>query len=302
MVNANLILIAIGAFAFFSLGGLNKASALLGSDLVGRNQQKASGEVVVDNLQSSASIPIPQGSQNTVNTILSSRIIREPIVSKQKLNQNASKPKIKTAFFDTKSGGIGGQIGQTVTSNSSDGIGFGLKQNEVDNIRKQPFTQQEKEDIVALQNRLNRKDPSVQKLKDSPQEVIFKKREQDAIARKRVQLQTGGQFIFSGGQRTASGAVIEQKGGLFGKTNFALGGKTPAEFQAQQKDKVLQQAKIAQNALLNEQREKSGQMILSTITKSSMNQKEFLRGQGINLQGGNLNAKALARLQERGLL
>jgi len=302
MVNANIILLAVGGFLFFSLGGLKSVSGFLGSDLVNQNQKDASGEVVVDNLQSSASIPIPQGSQNTVNTILASRIIREPIVSKQKLNANANKPKIKTTFFDTKSGGIGGQIGQTVSTNSSAGIGFTLKQSEIDNIRKQPFTRTEKADIVALQNRLNRKDPATQKLKDSPEEVIFKKREQDAIARKTVTQQTGGQFVFSGGQRTRSGALIEQKGGLFGKTNFALGGKTPAQFQKDQEEKSTQQAKVAQNKVLQEQRQKSGTAILSTIAKSSLNQKEFLQKRGINLNTGNLNAKALARLAERGLL
>ena len=89
---------------------------------------------------------------------------------------------------------------------------------------------------------------------------------------------------------------------MFGKKNFALGGKTPAEFQAQQEEKVLQTAKIAQNKLLQEQRQKSGQMILSTIAKSSLTQSQFLRNKGINLQGGNLNAKAIARLRERGLI
>jgi len=301
MVNANIILIAIAGFAFFALGGLKSVSGFLGSDLVGSNQQDASGEVVVDNLQSNASIPIPQGSQTTVNTILSSRIIREPIVSKQKLNANANKPKIKTSFFDTKSGGIGGQIGQTVTTNSSDGSGFTLRQSEVDNIRKQPFTVQEKADIVNLQNRLNRKDPAVQKLKDSPEEVIFKKREQEAIARKNL-VASGGKFQFSGGQRTRLGNLIDVKGGLFGKANFALGGKTPAQFQKQQEEKETQQAKIQQNKILQEQRQKSGTAILSTIAKSSLNQKEFLQARGINLNTGNLNAKALARLAEKGLI
>ena len=299
MVNANIILLAVGGFLFFSLGGLKSVSGFLGSDLVNKNQQDASGEVVVDNLQSSASIPIPQGSQNTVNTILASRIIREPIVSKQKLNQNANKPQIKTTFFDLKSGGSRPQIGQTVSTNSSAGLGFSLKQSEVDNIRKQPFTTQEKADIVALQNRFNRKDPATQKLKDSPEEVIFKKREQEAIARKTLGTNN---FVFSGGQRTRSGAVIEQKGGLFGKANFALGGVTPAQFQKQQEEKQQQQAKIEQNKILQEQRQKSGTAILSTIAKSSLNQKEFLQKRGINLNTGNLNAKALARLAERGLI
>ena len=233
---------------------------------------------------------------------MSAQIIREPITSKQKLNQNANKPQIKTSFFDTKSGGSEGQIGQTVSTNSSAGLGFTLSKSESDRIRKLPFTTQEKKDIISLQNRLNRKDPSVQKLKDSPQEVIFKKREQDALARKQVTQQTGGNFVFSGGQRTRSGALIEVKGGLFGNPNFALGGKTPAEFEAQQKEKALQTAKLEQNRILQEQRAKTGQTILSTIAKSGMNQNQFLLNSGFNLQGGDLNAVALAKLREKGLI
>ncbi len=299
MVNANIIVIGIGAFLFFALGGLKKASGFLGSDLVGFGQQEASGEVVVDNLQSSASIPIPQGSLNTVNTILASKIIREPIVSKQKLNQSVSKPKIKTTFADLKSGGLMGQIGQTVTTNSSAGAGFTLKQNEVDNIRKQPFTDQEKKDIIALQNRLNRKDPAVQKLKDSPEDVIFKKREQEALARKQI-ISTGGKFTFSGGQRTRSGALIEVKGGLFGKSNFALGGVTPEVFAEQQARKAEIQLKRKQNTQMRIQNEKQGRIIQSTIQKSGLNQKQFLQDRGFNLQGSNLSALALGKLRAKG--
>ncbi len=303
MVSAIISLVVAGglAFLFFSSGGLKKASGFLGSDLSGREQSNASGEVVVDNLQSSASIPIPQGSQNTVNTILSSKIIRQPITTKHKLNADINKPQIKTSFNDKNSGGIGGQIGQTVTTNSSDGAGFSLNQNEVDKIRKQPFTDQEKADIIALQNRLNRKDPAIQKLKDSPQEVIFKKREQEAIAIKKLK-DRGFNFTFSGGQTTRGGNLIEVKGGLFGKKNFALGGVTPEVFAQQQADKAQITAKQEQNKILNEQREKTGTAIQATINKSGFNQKQFLLSKGANLIGGNkLNAKALAKLRERGI-
>jgi len=298
MVNASLILVGIGAFVFFAVGGLKKASGFLGSDLVGQGQDDASGEVVVDNLQSSAQIPIPQGSLNTVNTILASKIIREPIVSKQKLNQNASKPKIKTTFSDTKSGGLMGQIGFTVTTNSSAGKGFGLKQNEVDNIRKQPFTTQEKADIVALQNRLNRKDPAIQKLKDSPEEVIFKKREQEAIAVKQIQ-STGGKFVFSGGSVESLKFGVEQKGGLFGKSNFAFGGVTEKVFLQQRADKAEQFAKQKQNKEMAIEQEKSGQIIQSTIAKSGLSQKQFLQDRGFNLNTSNLSARALGKLLGR---
>ena len=298
MVNANIIVIGIGAFLFFALGGLKKASGFLGSDLVGFGQSEAQGEVTVDNLQANASIPIPQGSQNTVNTILASKIIRQPIVSKQKLNQDVNKPQIKTTFTDTKSGGLRGQIGFTVTTNSSAGKGFGLKQNEVDKIRKQPFTNQEKKDIIALQNRLNRKDPAISKLKDSPEEVIFKKREQEAIARKTIE-STGAKITFSGGQRTRSGAIIEVKGGLFGKSNFALGGVTPEVFAQQQKDKAEIQLKRKQNREIKSQQLASGQITQSTIAKSGLSQKQFLQDRGFNLNTSNLSALALGKLLGR---
>jgi len=326
MVNANIIVIGIGAFLFFALGGLKKASGFIGSDLVGFGQQEASGEVVVDNLQSSASIPIPQGSQNTVNTVLSAKIIREPIVSKQKLNQNIFKPKIKTTFTETKSGGLMGQIGQTVTTNSSAGKGFTLRQSEVDNIRKQPFTDQEKKDIIALQNRLNRKDPSIQKLKDSPQEVIFKKREQEAIARKTIGV---GKFVSQNlnvsGRKT--GVQVEglqfgqplidfsridrgltprgfslggsKGGGLFANPNFLLGGVSPEVFKQQRMDKEAIFAKQKQNAETKAQQEASGRITESTIVKSGLTQKQFLANRGFNLNTSNLSALALGKLLGR---
>ncbi len=297
---SQIIIIGVIAFAFFALGGLKKVEGvtkgLLGSDLVGNFQKSQSGEVVVDNLQSSASIPTKQGSQNTINTILSSQIIRTDITEKRKFNAQAQKPEIKTTFADPKSGGSEGQFGFTVTTNSSAGKGFGLVQGEVDKIRKQPFTAQEKKDIIALQNRLNSKDPAIAKLKDSPQEVIFKKREQEAIAKKTLGERN---FVFSGGVTTRGGSFIEKKGGLFGKSNFALGGKTPAEFEQQQKDKATQRAKLEQNRKLQEQRETTGRTILSTIAKSGLNQKQFARERGINLSG-KLSAVALAKLREKG--
>jgi len=307
MVAIQILVLGAVVFGFFALGGIKGAKAqlsnfgLLGSDFSGQQQKASSGEVVVDNLQSNPAIPIKAGSKATIDTILSAQIIREPIVSKQKLNQNASKPTIKTSFFDTKSGGSSGQIGQTVSSNSSSGLGFTLTKDETDRISKQPFTQQEKADIIALQNRLNRKDPALQELKDSPEVVIRKKREQEALARKELENQ-GGKFVFSGGQVTRGGHLIEVKGGLFGNPNFALGGKTPEEFAEQQRQAGLRDARIEQARILQAQREVTGQTIISTIKKSGMNQKEFLRGAGVNLNTGDLNAKALARLRERGLV
>jgi len=104
MVNLTLLLGAVALVAFFASGGLKKADAFLGSDFVGQAQKDESGEVVTDSLQSNPSIPIPQGSQTTVATIQASEIIRTDISSKRKLNQNASKPMIRTTFDDKNSG------------------------------------------------------------------------------------------------------------------------------------------------------------------------------------------------------
>jgi hypothetical protein len=299
-----LVAVAIGITLFVKAGGVQGAFATLGSDLVGGEQKSKQGEVTVDNLQNNPTIPTKQGSQTAIATITGSEIIRTDVASKRKFNQGSAKPQIKTTFFDLKAGGSEPQIGTTkttnVSANFSNGAQFGtLTTEQVGKIRAQPFTKQEQEDIDNLTARLQSKSDAKQKLKDSPEEVIFKKREQEFLAK---QVLGGSNFVFSGGQRTRSGEVIETKGGLFGKSNLALGGVTPEQFRIQQEEKQAITKKQAENALLNMQREKTGQQILSTIQKSGKNQKDFLRGAGINLQGGDLNAKAIARLRERGLL
>jgi len=305
MVNPVLALIILGAgiYAFTRVGGVQGAFATLGSDLVGGKQKASQGEVTVDNLQNNPSIPTKQGSQTTIATIQGAEIIRTDVKSKRKFEQGSAKPNIRTTFFDLKAGGSEPQIGTTkttnVSANFSNGAQFGtLTKEQVGTIRSQPFTKQEQEDIDALTARLQSKSDAKQKLKDSPEEVIFKKREQEALSK---QVLGGSNFVFSGGQTTRSGNVIETKGGLFGKKNFALGGVTPEQYRIQQEEKQAIAVKQEQNALLNIQREKTGQQILSTIQKSGKNQKDFLRGVGVNLHGGDLSAKAIARLRERGL-
>ena len=158
---------------------------------------------------------------------------------------------------------------------------------------------QEKQDIANLTSRFNRKSISSQRVSDSPEEIIMKKREQELIAKKVLGEQN---FVRSGGVFTRGGNFIEEKGGLFGKANFALGGKTREEFARQQAERAGVEMKIAQNKILNQQRITSGEQIQSTIAKSGLNQKQFLQQAGINLNTGDLNPKALARLREKGLL
>jgi len=302
MVSPLVVILALGAgvIALARFGSPLEAFGLLGSDLSGENQQSKSGEVTTDSLQNNPSIPIPQGSQNTVAVIQSSQILRTDIRSKQKTNQTASKPQIKTVFNNPNEGGSEPQAGVLLTSNNSlKNTVLGLNAVETRAIRAQPFTKQEQADIQALTTRFNRKSSASQKVSDSPTEIIFKKREQEAIAQK---ILGGSNFVTSGGAVTRGGSVISPVTSLFGKANFALGGKTIAEFNEQQAQKLIIDKKIEQNKVLQAQRETTGNQILSTIEKSGMNQKQFLLSAGIALRGGDLNAKAIARLRERGLI
>ena len=302
MVSFVVALIALGAgvIALTRVGSLTEAFGLQGSDLVGENQQAQSGQVTTDNLQSNPSIPIPQGSQTTVATVQSSQILRTDIRSKQKLNSSVSKPMIKTTFFNPKEGGLDPQAGILVSTNSSlKNTVLGLNQKQIGELRSQPFTKQEQQDIINLTERFNRKSTSSQKVSDSPQEIIFKKREQDAIAR---QVLGGSNFITSGGSSEALKFGVTQKGGLFGKKNFAFGGVSEDVFLQQRADRALIFKKLEENRALNEQREVTGNQIISTINKSGMNQKQFLLSAGIALRGQDLNPRAIAKLREKGLI
>jgi hypothetical protein len=302
MVSPVVALIALGAgvIALTRVGSLTEAFGLRGSDLVGGNQQAQSGEVTTDSLQFNPSIPIPQGSQTTVEVIQSQEIFRTDIRAKQKFDQTASKPQIKTTFFNPKEGGSEPQAGVLLTANSSlKNTVLGLNVTQTRELRAQPFTKQELADITALTTRFNRKSSASQKVSDSPTEIIFKKREQEALARQTL---GGSNFVTSVGGVTRGGNIIDPKTSLFGKANFALGGKTLEEFNRDQANKLLIDKKIEQNKVLQAQRETTGNQILSTIEKSGMNQKQFLLSAGIALRGSNLNAKAIAKLRERGLI
>jgi len=300
MVNIGLVIASVLAFAFFASGGLKTASAFLGSDFSGERQKEESGQVTVDSLQQNPTIPIPQGSQTTVATIQASQIIRTDVSSKRKMSVGSERPMIRTTFFNPKEGGSEPQAGVVKTSaNISGGFQFGqLTTKEVGKIRAQPFTEQEQQDIRNLTERFAGKSASAQRVSDSPEEIILKKREQAFIS---TRILGGSNFIRSGGVFTRGGNLIEVKGGLFGSSGFALGGVTPQVFAQQQRDKALIDLKLAQNRVLAKQQESTGRQIISTIAKSGMNQSQFLLNQGIALRGGNLNARALGKLQASGV-
>jgi len=332
MVSPVVLLVALGAgvIALTKVGSLTEAFGLQGSDLVGENQQNQSGEVTTDTNQANPSIPIPQGSQGTISVIQSSQILRTDIRSKQKLNQNVSKPMIKTTFFNPNEGGLEPQAGILVNTNSSlRNTVLGLNAGARKELRAQPFTKQEQADIVALTARFNRKSTASQRVSDSPQEIIFKKREQAEIARRSLGgdlfvksvinpsgFKTGvqveglkfGQAEFDVSRidrgLTISGFSLggDPKGGLFANATFLTGGVSLETFRKQQIATMERIIKLRQNAMLREQQEKTGEQILSTIAKSSLNQKEFLQARGINLNTGDLSARALAKLREKGLI
>jgi len=295
----------IAGIIFFSRGGLEQFQAF--AETVTSKDDREKGTSVIPTLQTGAgSVPIASGSQRTVNSIESKNIIRTNVADKRKFAPLGEQPPIQTVFNNPREGGVlATQTGQIVGANLSIQSGqqfgtaqFGLDQDEISRIRADDFTDQEKQDIANLTLRFNRKSASAQKVSDAPEEIVFKKREQEAIARK-VLASQGGSFTFSGGVRTRSGNVIDVKGGLFGKENFALGGKTPAEFEQQQKEKAEIEFKLQENKVLRKQRIETGEQIISTIKKSGLNQKQFFQERGIALRGGNtLNAIALAKVQQ----
>lgn len=332
MVNIGILIAGALIFAFFASGGIKRASAFLGSDFSGEQQKSESGEVTTSSLEMNPTIPIPQGSQDTVATIQASQILRTDISQKRKFS-TVNIP-IKINFFNTKEGGSEPQAGTIVSAvtrpvrgfgqpKDLDRVRFGFDSSKLTSLVTRPFfdrptlfidpaperpagtiqpltttnfTAQEQEDIANLTQRFREKRLGAQKVSLSPEEIILEKRNQENIA---MQLLGGSNFVFSGGVTTAGGNFIEKKGGLFGKATFALGGKTPEQFAQQQADKQAIRLKLEQNRLLQIQRQKTGQTILSTIAKSGLNQKQFLKGVGINLTG-KLSPIALARLREKG--
>jgi len=184
---------------------------------------------------------------------------------------------------------------------------FGLNQKEVTKLRGQSFTEQEKQDISRLRLRFERKSVSAQKVSDDPEEIIFKKREQEAIAKKVLESQVGaGSFVTveqaftPAGFSLTGGKPTQQK--LFAKPNFIFGGVSEQEFQTQRREKNEQLARISEVQRQQKERSEKGEVLLAGISASGSTQREFLMQRGIALRGSNLNARALARLQERGLI
>ena len=178
---------------------------------------------------------------------------------------------------------------------------------EFQKIRGAKFTEQEKQDIANLRVRFDRKSVSAQKVSDQPEEIILKKREQEAIAKKVLQSKFGaGAFttvkeVFTpAGFSLTGGKPTQEK--LFAKPNFIFGGVSEGEFLRKRAEKADEFARLQENKRIDEQQIETGRAISSMIVSTGLTQKEFLLTRGIALRGSALNERALAKLQARGLI
>jgi len=310
-----LALLGVGATLFFNAGGIkNLKEKLKIGEVLPKDPKK--GVLTVPLLQSGkGTVPISAGSRKTVTDVEEQDVLRTTITSKRKFDPSADKPKIQTVFNNPKQGGVlAGQVGQIVGANLSleKGIefgkgNFGLNLAEITKIRSGKFTEQEIQDIANLRIRFDRKSVSAQKVSDQPEDIIIKKREQEAIAKKVLQSKFGaGAFttvkeVFTpSGFSLTGGKPTQEK--LFAKPNFIFGGVSEGEFLRQRAEKADEFARLEENKRIAEQQIATGKAISSMIVSTGLTQKEFLLTRGIALRGSALNERALAKLQARGLI
>lgn len=310
-----LLLLTVGGTVFFGTGGIKNISEKLKiGEAIPKDPKK--GELTVPLLQSGkGTVPISSGSRRTVTDVEEQDVLRTTITSKRKFDPSADRPKIQTVFNNPKQGGVlAGQVGQIVGANLSVERGvefgkanFGLNLAEITKIRSGKFTEQEIQDIANLRIRFDRKSVSAQKVSDQPEEIVLKKREQEAIAKKVLQSKFGaGAFttvkeVFTpAGFSLTGGKPTQEK--LFAKPNFIFGGISEGEFLRQRAEKADEFARLEENRRLAEQQIATGKAISSMIVSTGLTQKEFLLTSGIALRGSALNERALAKLQARGLI
>lgn len=314
MVLIALALLGAGALAFFSAGGVKRVQAF--AESIPTTTDMKTGTSVIPTIESGeGTVPIASGSQRTVNDIEVQTVVRTNVVNKHKFSPFAEQPPIQTIFNNPKQGGnlsqqrgtiVGTNLSLTKTSQFGTGK-FGLSEQEITTIRSQDFTDQERQDIANLTLRFNRKTVSAQKVSDSPEEIIFKKREQEALAKRLLEANLGvGSFttvpetFTPAGFSLTGGKPTQAK--LFAKPNFIFGGVSEEVFLEQRREKAEEFARIQENARLQQERQRRGEVIEIGIAQSGETQREFLLSRGIKLTGSALNAKALARLQEKGLI
>lgn len=175
-----------------------------------------------------------------------------------------------------------------VSANLSGGIKGGLTTQQVNDIRAKPFTEQELEDIKKLNARRGKSFGTAKfSLKDSGEEVVFQKRQQEAISKSNLT------------SRFGSGAFF--KGKLFANPKFGAPSSDPRNLSAAEREEVRQN-KI-RNARVRIERNVRGQRIQANLDVTGVTQSQAALARGGILRGGNtLNARALAKLQEKGLI
>jgi len=305
------VIVALGlGFIFFAgRGGLESISAfvggLRGKELLSEAGTGGSRPSPLDPTSIAGHIPtnqkgktlgseIPSGSASAVSQIAGSKITQVDIATKtalslQRFKSRDSKIPSSIEFFRLQ------QANQL--SNISTGQKITLSELELQGALTKPFSALDKRDIAALDLRRQQSDFSGRKLSGS--DVVLQKRLEAAKATKVLGAEN---FVFSGGVKTRSGALIETKGGLFGSPDFALGGVSQATFLQQQADKSIIDANRAANQARADANIGIGNILIQEIESSGQSQKDFLLASGINLTGSDLNARALGRLQEQGLI
>jgi len=301
-----------GLIIFFGSGGLQNVRGFFGS--VPTTEEKDTGTLVVPTLQSgSGTVPISAGSRRTVENIEVQGIIRTSVADKRKFNPQQEKPPIQVIFTNTKQGGVlSSNTGQIVGANVTGSFGFGdatkttfgLNALEIQQIRERALTEQEIQDIDKLKIRFQRKSVSAQRVSDSPEEIVFKKREQDAISRKVIESRFGaGSFVIQGGKVAERfGLVRSTQSKLFAKPNFIFGGVSEEVFLKQRAQKRDQFNRLKENRRKAEEETARGKVITAQLIETGQSQREFLLTRGIALRGGVLNERALGKLQARGLI
>lgn len=269
------ILVGAGAIVFLGAGGVQFVSNLLPKF----GSKDGGSQIAIPTSQGGGKIgsEIPEGSTGAVNTIKNSSVIQTNITNKS----NAALTRGKATDLVINQTDL---LRGSLQTNLSTGAVTPLTQQEFEATISRPLTAQELSDIEALNARRARKG-SKQGLKASGATVVAQKRIQEALAVKNV---------FD--SRTVQ------------NTNFDLGlpsNATQADRQraiAAQAERRAQLQKQQANAVLQAQRQQVGSELIKQTGSTAEQQKIVLLNSGINLTGGALNEKALARLREQGLI
>jgi len=201
-------LIVIAGIIFLNVGGIGRASALV-QDL---KKRAGSGAVSVPSTQSGeGSVPIKTGSQAAVNDILSVKASTAPVVERRKFGTGITTREAASSETLRKLTSFAG----TGVAQFSGGIVGGLSAQQLGDIRSREFTSTEQSDIKALELR---RTSAIERgispnIKLSGEELVLRKREQEALSKQLLTERFGSQTFVNGK--------------LFAKAGFESGGLTP---------------------------------------------------------------------------